>query len=214
MLVHDVYIGYRYRYNIFSIDTHSYQIFAANSPTSDNSYRSINAAVLILRFICFCYSPVAENGDTGPPLDGIQTAQGGVVGVRCASHTIQLSVKGLLQRGGAAACLLGRVRGVVVKTHTQNIRLVFTKNKKPLPVLDVETRWSSAYSMLESMLGIREFIDELALTNDALAVSPEDWAECEELLAALKPLHMLTKTTQVKKSDSRRVPDRVAGLPR
>ena len=126
------------------------------SSTWNISARTIPRAVI---YLCCSWT---EEVEEGLRREALATAREGLVGVRCASHTTQLSVKGLLQSGGAAAALLARIRRVVVKTHTQNIRLVFLKNKKPLPVIDVETRWNSSYNMLKSVLEIRDFLDELS----------------------------------------------------
>ena len=117
--------------------------------------------------------------------------------MRCAAHTLQLAVNDVLKETNFRN-VLEKARKVVKKTRTQNLRLVFQREKHTLPILDCETRWGTTFLMLQSLINGKEFLIYLALTNEALLLSDSDWSSIEEMAAALKPMHQLTKVLQYK----------------
>ena len=120
-----------------------------------------------------------------------------IISMRCAAHTLQLAVNDVLKETNFRN-VLEKARKVVKKTRTQNLRLVFQREKHTLPILDCETRWGTTFLMLQSLINGKEFLIYLALTNEALLLSDSDWSSIEEMAAALKPMHQLTKVLQYK----------------
>lgn len=60
--------------------------------------------------------------------------------VRCAVHTLQLAIHDIVDKDHDMKVLLTKVKKIVNKTHSHNMRLTFSQNLKPLPRLDCETR--------------------------------------------------------------------------
>lgn len=140
-------------------------------------------------------SRVSELNET---LSGIKTATEGVIPVRCAVHTLQLSVHDVISSNTQIKRVLGAVRKVVNKTHTQNMRLIFKQNRKALPKLDCDTRWGSTYDMLESVVAGKSFLDQIALANESLLLLENEWEIIMDLLHSLKPIYETTKTLQLR----------------
>lgn len=138
-------------------------------------------------------------GQLDESLRHVSTAADGVVSVRCAAHTLQLCVHDLINKNQNIKSLLTRVRKVVKKTHTQNMRLVFKQNKMPLPKLDCETRWGSSYEMLQSVMAGKTFLCQIGLANDSLMLPEDDWETIEHLIMCLKPVYDTTLAIQMRK---------------
>ena len=84
------------------------------------------------------------------------TAEDGVITVRCAVHTLQLSVHDFFEANFSVKEMVSKFRNVAKKSHKQSIRELFKHNNKPNPRLDGETRWGSIFVMFESMLHVRD----------------------------------------------------------
>ena len=54
--------------------------------------------------------------------ENVITAEEGVITVRCAAHTLQLSVHDFFKTNFSTKEAVSKVRNVVKKTHKQNIR--------------------------------------------------------------------------------------------
>ena len=132
-------------------------------------------------------------------LNHVTTAADGVISVRCAAHTLQLCVHDMINGNQSVKSLLTKVRKIVNKTHTQNMRLVFRKNDKPLPKLDCETRWGSSYEMLQSVMASKSFLCHIGLANESLLIPEDDWQTIVDLLLCLKPVYDTTVTIQMQK---------------
>ncbi|KAK4301466.1 hypothetical protein Pmani_026385 [Petrolisthes manimaculis] len=139
---------------------------------------------------------ISRLNEVNETLNGIKTAAEGVISVRCAVHTLQLSVHDVISSNARIKKVLGAVRKVVNKTHTQNMRLVFKQNKKALLKSDCDTRWGSTYDMLESVVVSKSFLDQIGLTNESLLLLEDEWEIIKDLLHSLKPIYEATKTLQ------------------
>lgn len=64
----------------------------------------------------------------------------------------------------------------------------------PKPQLDVPTRWSSTFTMLKSVLKLKDF----CLDNEAVSkqLNSEEWMEIETIISVLTPVHILTLSLQ------------------
>lgn len=65
---------------------------------------------------------------------------------------------------------------------------------KAQPTLDCETRWGSEYDMVDSLLDLRTFCEEM--DDDAYNLSRREWKVLEELRRCLKPARMCTLELQ------------------
>jgi len=141
---------------------------------------------------------VAETSDNELDVEAL-TAEDGVMTVRCAVHTLQLSVHDFFRANSEVKDIISKAHNIAKKTHKQSIRELFKNNNRPLPRLDCETRWGSTYSMLHSMLLVRDLLDQIALANESLLLSNADWMIIQGLTACLKPVYEATVAIQLKK---------------
>ncbi|XP_042215908.1 uncharacterized protein LOC121862043 [Homarus americanus] len=147
--------------------------------------------------------PEAE-GDSVPAVldeevNSIKTAADNVSSVRCAVHTLQLSVKDVINANDEIKKLLVKVRKVVNKTRTHNIRLVFRQAGAALPKVDCKNRWETTYDMLECVVKSKPFLLQIGLAKELFRLSEKDWAYIDNLLCSLKPLHSTTIALQLSK---------------
>lgn len=112
--------------------------------------------------------------------------------MRCAVHTLQLSVHDVINTNENIKKLLVKVQKIINKTHTQNIWLMFCKNGAALPKLDCETSWGSTFNMLQSVTDCKSFLQQLGLANDPLLLGEEELACMDNLVISLKPLYATT----------------------
>ena len=130
-------------------------------------------------------------------VNGVQLATNSVASMRCALHTLQLCVHDILKTDSVKP-LLCKVRKVVNKMHTQNMRLIFKNNSISLPKIDCETRWGSTYDMLDSVVEKKSFLNQIGLANESLLLLDEDWEKISDITEALKPLREATCALQMK----------------
>ena len=81
--------------------------------------------------------------------ENVITAEDGVITVRCAVHTLQLSVRAFFKTNFSTKEVVSKMRNAARKTHKQNIRERFKHNDKPFPRLDYETLWDSTFQCYE-----------------------------------------------------------------
>ncbi|XP_050528080.1 uncharacterized protein LOC126898183 [Daktulosphaira vitifoliae] len=79
--------------------------------------------------------------------------------VRCAAHTLNLCIEDGLKIP-VIQQVLSRARHVVKKLRTPTYAGLFKRNNLKLAIIDVETRWSSTYDMLERLLKLKSFCQE------------------------------------------------------
>ena len=141
-----------------------------------------------------------ETSDNEIEVDAIGlTAEDGVITVRCAVHTLQLSVHDFFEANFSVKEMVSKFRNVAKKSHKQSIRELFKHNNKPNPRLDGETRWGSIFVMFESMLHVRDLLDQIALANESLLLSNEDWVAAHDLTECLKPVYEATMAFHFRK---------------
>lgn len=77
--------------------------------------------------------------------------------VKCAAHTLQLCIHDAV-KDRSYQQKIDEFRGIVKKLRKKPYRKEFHDSKKPIPKIDVVTRWSSTFDMLNSIVNEKEFI--------------------------------------------------------
>lgn len=112
----------------------------------------------------------------------------------CAAHTLQLSVKDMINSNGEVQELLRRVREAVKVLRTPTISNILIRANLKKPFLDCTTRWSSTYNMLVRLQLLKEVCvdnaDMMSLLNET------DWHTINDLIDSLKPVYETTLKLQ------------------
>ncbi|KAI9556097.1 hypothetical protein GHT06_018669 [Daphnia sinensis] len=124
--------------------------------------------------------------------------------IRCLAHVINLSVKEALKHFKP---LLAKLHKLVkaVRASPQRLKKLKefcgTENNvdKLVPILDVDTRWSSSFEMIERALKIKTALD--SLTNSErdlrrLELEDEEWTLLIEIQSFLKPFAEITRVAE------------------
>ena len=121
----------------------------------------------------------------------------------CIGHTLQLSVSRGLQLGFVSR-VLGRVRKLVEHFHkSTNATYALRQKQQLLGILEhalvqqCETRWSSAFAMLERVVEQQQALCAVLLDSQdrvirSLLPDGAEWTVIEELLSILKPFAIAT----------------------
>lgn len=116
---------------------------------------------------------------------------GNTVGVRCASHTLQLCVRDAV-KDGRTARTISKGRRLAKLMRTPLARGLLKKCRIRVPALDCETRFDSEFDMLDDVLTVLQSANEL----DKAIRNQDEWVrrrnnpfDCtEELLERLKEI--------------------------
>lgn len=68
-----------------------------------------------------------------------------------------------------------------------------------LPILDVPTRWNSAFNMLERLIDLKDFCNEMEDENPDVKIMEIAWDSMKTLCASLKPLSEATIKMQAER---------------
>lgn len=115
--------------------------------------------------------------------------------VRCASHSIQLSVTDTIKTTRIKN-LLKNCRKVVKKLRTPAMRLLIQKENGKKPIIESPIRWNSQFNMLFRLRELRWFCVKYENVTTELRLSEATWDNIDKLLDALKPLKILTRQVQ------------------
>lgn len=125
----------------------------------------------------------------------VQTELSGIlVPVRCAAHTFQLAVLDVLKMEKYAAHL-ATFRNAIKKLKSVTYKELQEMNKIKKVNLDVPTRWGSAYIMIETFLGNKDFYIANDLEGE-LGINEANWEFASMFIEAFKPLFILNKKLQ------------------
>lgn len=106
--------------------------------------------------------------------------------VHCGAHTLELCLKDALKKSPTEIQVIDESREMVKYMRTENVKNLLVTRKLPQAIIDVETRWSSRYHMLESLLRLREFCDEMKLVDGNFGATAEFWNNVEAVKKPLK----------------------------
>lgn len=113
--------------------------------------------------------------------------EGCIESIKCGAHTFNLIVK------DASATVsddwLKAVRKIVKMAKRMEYRALFDLAKISLPKIDVDTRWSSTWDMVESILKHEMMVKEIAVKCSALTISEETWTKMKEFQIAFNEIY-------------------------
>jgi hypothetical protein len=109
-----------------------------------------------------------------------------------------LAVEDALKKSNAVSHLISKARNLTKKLRTQTLLYLLRKQNLKKPVIDCPTRWCSTLNMLESLLLLKNYCNELAVTKfqNFVTLKDDEWLKIEEICAALQPSKICTKKLQ------------------
>ncbi|XP_018376455.1 PREDICTED: uncharacterized protein LOC108769763 [Trachymyrmex cornetzi] len=121
-----------------------------------------------------------------------------LTGIRCAAHTLQLAVDDALKRAKSISQLILKARNLAKKLRTQTFIYLIRKQNLKKPTLDCPTQWCSIIDMLENLLLLQDYCEELSVTKfqNFVTLKDDEWSKIEEICAALRPSKICTKRLQ------------------
>ena len=136
-------------------------------------------------------------------------AWGGVKGVRCAGHTLQLCINAALKKYDNVTRTVAAAKRLVThfKKSAKATTALIEKQKDPaLPVKchkliqEVGTRWNSTYMMLQRLIEQREAVaavlSDVSVSKQSdrnLELTTAQWRTAEDIVSVLKPMITLTE---------------------
>ncbi|XP_065314825.1 zinc finger BED domain-containing protein 4-like [Gordionus sp. m RMFG-2023] len=120
-----------------------------------------------------------------------------LMGIRCASHTFQLAINDCIKNSNEIV-IINKARNICKKIRNQTTMSILSKLNLKKPLIDCCTRWNSIYLMLERLLELKNFCQEIsAQSNDReKCLSENEWKIISDILKALYPSYILTKYIQ------------------
>ena len=117
--------------------------------------------------------------------------------LRCAVHTLQLSINDAL-KDKIVAAFLCRVREVAKAARNSSLNEKLKQVAGRCAILDNETRWGSTYQMLLRLLELKPFLIEAAENgNERVKMNGAEWEKVADLEAVLKTAFVTTKKLQL-----------------
>lgn len=113
--------------------------------------------------------------------------------VRCAAHTLQLAVDDSLKQ---ASNTIAKARRVAKRLRSQNVVCVLKRMGHKRAIVDCATRWHSTHDMLQRLLELKSFCEDMAPTIPELHLSESEWECVSNTVDALKPAKIATKCLQ------------------
>lgn len=107
-------------------------------------------------------------------------------GLHCVAHSLNLAFDDRINNTQTGKITIDLARNIIKKLRTDNIQNLIHLKGLPKPILDVSTRWCSTHAMLESMLKLKTFVQELALANEDFATTDDFWGEITDTEQVLK----------------------------
>lgn len=114
-------------------------------------------------------------------------------GIRCAAHTLNLVFDTAIDACPMDKDTIEFGRGLIKKLRTGNIENLIHLRQLPKPQIDVSTRWCSTHTMLESLLKLKSFVEEIAMSNDAFATTEDFWGQISDIRDVLRYITIAMK---------------------
>ena len=123
---------------------------------------------------------------------------GGIKFIPCVAHTLQLAVKDFV-KDREVASVIATAKDLARKLRTPTFRYLISAKGHNLPRLDNETRWSSTFLLIQSLLSLQEICKELESEGKIKAArggSKRWWEKLIAISEALTPAFKATKYFQ------------------
>lgn len=183
---------------IFPSDSNRREILLAFSPLLDESDLTADSVRSFLKFILEnVYGKglsnvtflVADNATVNKRLADLLN----IPLIGCFSHKLHLAIKLLLSQNEKT---VSNVREVMKKLRGLKRSAVLRRQTNLSPLLDNETRWSSAYWMLKRYFELLPFMDESDVELCDLLPSPSENASLKSLLEKLNQFESVAQILQ------------------
>ena len=116
--------------------------------------------------------------------------------MRCAAHTLQLAVGDGLKHKSIKG-IVAKLRNVAKEARNPNIEKILKKTAKKVALIDMETRWGSTYLMIDRLVEMRPFLEDMAdVGNCNLKLTKAEWDQAVNLRDLLKKAFIMTKSLQ------------------
>lgn len=113
--------------------------------------------------------------------------------MRCAVHTLQLAIRdGLREVHATSIC--ENVRNAAIAARTPKIHAIIKRRAGKGAILDQATRWGSTYLMIQRLLELKFYLEDMA--NPNVTMTEIQWKEVEELEVLLRHPYIATKVMQ------------------
>ena len=134
----------------------------------------------------------SDERDTLPAMSGL-----GISHMRCAAHSAQLAIADGL-KGNEVSRLVGKSRRVAKEARTPIISESIKAKSGKAAIIDQDTRWGSTYLMIERVLELKPYIQEIGLLgNRECQMSDFEWRTLQELKDILNKPFVFTKKLQM-----------------
>lgn len=117
----------------------------------------------------------------------------GIIGLRCAAHTLQLSVLDAL-KDLETTRVINKARTLCRKLRSPTITLILIRLGRRKPVLDCPTRWHSTLDMVDSLLILKDVSHDII--SDDQGLLENEWDILKIISEALTPAKIATKKLQ------------------
>ena len=115
-------------------------------------------------------------------------------GLRCAAHNLQSAVDDVLKQSLKSD--IAKARHVSKILRNPSVMVILKKFKRKKPILDCVTRWHFACDMLQRLLSLKDFCQEMAASNAELHLLESQWNLFSEIVTALEPAPKAAKALQ------------------
>lgn len=117
--------------------------------------------------------------------------------IRCAVHTLQLVVTVALKSTDYAKKLINKCRRIVRNLLAPNVVNMIRQQNLRMPLIDCLTRWSSTFYMLERLVELKGFYQNMkSLLPKNCQMNDVDWQALDGIISVLKLFEVLTKKLQ------------------
>lgn len=111
---------------------------------------------------------------------------------------MQLAVDDALKKTKTVSDLILKARNLAKKLRTQTFIYLIRKQNLKKPTIDCPTRWCSTIDMLENLLLLKDYCEELSVTKfqNFVTLRNAEWSKISEICTALRPSKICTKKLQ------------------
>ena len=113
--------------------------------------------------------------------------------MRCAVHTLQLAIRDGIKHSQAAS-LVTKIRKVATAARTLKIDSILKRRANKGALIDQATRWGSTYLMINRLLDLKSFLEDI--DNPSLSLTANEWDAVRDVDSTLRLAYLTTKRLQ------------------